>query len=131
MRRIYLLSILFLLVVIKQHLGYTTICRNSNASAILKTCEFSHYINAFNTYDSLYGSQDDSFNHIELSISNEKSWEFLNENIPFFECPDKVYLLLLSIVYYSECFHLASKNNVRTLSVLTIFDGGAIESISK
>ena len=52
----------------------------SGQSGILKTENFKHYIEAFNQDDRELYKQE---------IPNEKAWDFLVENIPFFECPDK------------------------------------------
>lgn len=51
-----------------------------NAQTILQPGKFSHYIETFNANDQeLYAQY----------IPNAKSWAFLSENIPLFECPDK------------------------------------------
>lgn len=48
--------------------------------ALLKTTEFKHYIDEFNSNDcELY----------KQHIPNDSAWAFLESNIPFFECPDK------------------------------------------
>lgn len=47
---------------------------------VLKFENFRHYIESFNINDTETNIQ---------AISNENAWEFLKQNIPFFECPDK------------------------------------------
>ena len=48
---------------------------------VLSALSFKHYIDEFNQNDEeLYGQL----------FSNEKAWDFLTQNIPFFDCPDKV-----------------------------------------
>ncbi|MDJ1469271.1 hypothetical protein [Xanthocytophaga flava] len=48
---------------------------------VLKKDNYKHYIEAFNKNDyELYKLGD---------FSNEKAWSFLENNIPFFDCPDK------------------------------------------
>lgn len=49
-------------------------------SQILKADSFQHYINDFNLNDEELYKQ---------HFTNKESWEFLKDNIPFFECPDK------------------------------------------
>jgi hypothetical protein len=47
---------------------------------ILKSDSFRHYVDSFNVNDNeLYKNY----------IPNEKSWEFLSDNIPLLDCPDK------------------------------------------
>lgn len=53
---------------------------NAKAQVLIKE-EYKHYIDKFNTEDNeLYRLGE---------FSNEKAWEFLAENIPFFDSPDK------------------------------------------
>src|SRR5689334_19971096 len=48
---------------------------------ILKKDNYKHYIDTFNKNDyELYKPGE---------FSNEKAWDFLEKNIPFFDCPDK------------------------------------------
>ena len=50
------------------------------APFVLRTETFKHYIDSFNANDQeLY----------PVYITNAAAWNFLKENIPFFECPDK------------------------------------------
>jgi len=54
---------------------------------ILPKSDFKHYIEKFNVQDTLNL-------HVDVvpgtkMIRNEDTWAFLEENIPFFECPDK------------------------------------------
>ena len=64
------------------------------ADFILKKADFKHYIDALNASDSNY-----HFNVIPHTsmISNEDTWNFLKDNIPFFECPDKE---IMEVYYY-------------------------------
>ncbi|MBL9137263.1 MAG: hypothetical protein JNK85_15430 [Verrucomicrobiales bacterium] len=47
--------------------------------AVLKPAAFEHYIRTFNT-------QDDEL--VRQKIPNAQAWDFLRDNIPWFECPD-------------------------------------------
>lgn len=48
---------------------------------LLSKDQYKHYVDRFNAYDNeLYRLGE---------FPNEKAWEFLSENIPFFDCPDK------------------------------------------
>lgn len=47
--------------------------------AILKPAAFAHHIENFNAFDA---------ETIPTTISNKKSWDWLQDNIPLFECPD-------------------------------------------
>ena len=50
-------------------------------SQVLKRDNYKHYIEAFNKSDyELYKLGD---------FSNDKAWDFLEKNIPIFDCPDK------------------------------------------
>jgi hypothetical protein len=54
---------------------------------VLKPESFKHYVDSFNVNDNeLYRE----------FITNDKSWVFLSENVPLFECPDK----LMEQTYY-------------------------------
>ena len=61
-------------------------CQNQNTSFLSKA-EFKHYIDTFNIQDTL-NLHFDVIPDTRM-ISNEDTWAFLKENIPFFECPDK------------------------------------------
>jgi hypothetical protein len=50
------------------------------AEPILKPASFSHYLEHFNTME------DENVTNL---ISNSDSWNWLNKEIPFFECPDR------------------------------------------
>ena len=54
---------------------------------VLRKSDFKHYIDNFNLQDTL----DLHFNAVPGTqmISNADTWDFLEANIPFFECPDK------------------------------------------
>lgn len=58
-----------------------------NIAGILQTEQFRPYIEAFNRQDEELFPQ---------HIPNAGAWEFLKDNIPFFECPDKE----LELTYY-------------------------------
>jgi hypothetical protein len=54
---------------------------------VLNPQSYKHYIDSFNADDNeLYRG----------AVSNSESWEFLSENIPFFDCPDKA----IEKIYY-------------------------------
>jgi hypothetical protein len=63
-------------------------CQNQvNHEPVLVKSEFRHYIDTFNI-------QDSQELHVDVvpgtrMIRNSETWQFLSENIPFFECPDK------------------------------------------
>ncbi len=59
----------------------------SQPNLFLNKSDFKHYIDKFNFQDTL----DLHFNAVEgtTMISNEDTWNFLEANIPFFECPDR------------------------------------------
>lgn len=59
----------------------------SSKELILKKSDFKHYIEKFNRQDTL----DLHFNAVPgtTMISNADTWNFLEANIPFFECPDQ------------------------------------------
>lgn len=59
----------------------------SEYNDFLSKSDFKHYIDLFNEQDTL----NLHFNDIPGTnmIPNEDTWAFLEENIPFFECPDK------------------------------------------
>jgi hypothetical protein len=50
------------------------------ANSVLKPASFSHYIERFN------GMEDENITNF---ISNADSWDWLSQQIPFFECPDR------------------------------------------
>lgn len=58
----------------------TTSATFADNAIVLKADSFKHYIDTFN--------EDDEELYVQ-HIPNEKAWEFLKENIPLFECPDK------------------------------------------
>ena len=59
----------------------------SSKELILKKSDFKHYIEEFNRQDTL----DLHFNAVPgtTMISNNQTWDFLEANIPFLECPDQ------------------------------------------
>ncbi len=61
--------------------------QSNKKTSILKASDFEHYVDFFNENDCELYTQ---------SISNELAWDFLKDNIPLFECPDKV----LEMIYY-------------------------------
>lgn len=58
----------------------------NNVENILRKSDFKHYIEKFNEQDTINLHVDVVPN--TKMINNEDSWDFLEENIPFFECPD-------------------------------------------
>ncbi len=48
--------------------------------SVLKPASFAHYINRFNSMED---------ENVTNFISNAESWNWLQKEIPFFECPDK------------------------------------------
>ena len=76
----YLASLLFTLITLNSF--------SQNAGElILKKSDFKHYIDKFNLQDTL----DLHFNAVPgtTMIPNSDTWNFLEANIPFFECPDQ------------------------------------------
>jgi hypothetical protein len=68
--------VLFLVLII----SYLSSHHCDEQQNVLDPLTFKHYIDEFNAYDNdLYGQH----------IPNSKAWEFLELNIPFFDCPDK------------------------------------------
>ncbi len=76
MNRIYLILIFLVLCA----------CTNETQKILVKS-DFKHYIEKFNAQDTLNLHVDVVPN--TQMIKNEDTWAFLEENIPFFECPDK------------------------------------------
>lgn len=60
--------------------GATDIQKRHDTMFILNAEAFKHYVEYFNTMEP---------ENIVNYVSNEASWEWMKENIPFFECPDK------------------------------------------
>lgn len=58
-----------------------TISYSQPGYSILKSAQYKHYIDSFNRYDNDLYPQ---------FIPNNKSWDFLQQNIPLFDCPDKM-----------------------------------------
>jgi hypothetical protein len=54
--------------------------RQRDAMFVLDADTFEHHVDLFNTME-----PENIINH----ISNDRSWAWMRENIPFFECPDK------------------------------------------
>lgn len=72
------LVVLGLLILFPEHLiGQDD---RANKGGIIKPRDFAHYIQYFNRID------DES---IQNYINNEECWDWMLENIPWFECPDK------------------------------------------
>jgi len=87
--------------------------------SVLKVQDFKYHIDKFNSDDEeLYPQY----------FTNANSWNFLVDNIPFFECPDRVGTSLIvkdliKLLQYTFQFS-------RILKELTTLDGGHIASIS-
>ncbi len=68
------------LVVLLVSVAFALSLSNTSAKSVLKTEAFKRYVDEFNADDDeLYGN----------SFPNAKAWEFLEKNIPLFECPDE------------------------------------------
>ena len=52
----------------------------AEAFTVLKPTTFAHHIESFNSFDA---------ETIPTTIANKKSWDWLQDNIPLFECPDR------------------------------------------
>lgn len=76
----YLASLLFTLI------SFNSFSQNEG-EPVLKKSDFKHYIDKFNSQDTL----NLHFNAVPgtTMIPNEDTWNFLEANIPFFECPDQ------------------------------------------
>ena len=61
-------------------------CEKNHDGFLTKT-DFKHYIEKFNEQDQ-QELQEDIIPNITM-IRNSETWQFIEENIPFFECPDK------------------------------------------
>ena len=59
----------------------------TNINSLLTKTDFNHYIDKFNKEDQKEFHED--IIPGTKMISNADTWKFLEENIPFFECPDK------------------------------------------
>ena len=64
---------------------------------MLEADSFKHYIDTFNEYD------DELF---PQHIQNEQAWEFLKDNIPLFECPDKDFELTYYLRWWTYRKHI-------------------------
>jgi len=64
---------------------------------VLKTNSFRHYVDAFNKQDEELFVQ---------HIPNAKAWEFLEANIPLFECPDKDFELTYYFRWWTYRKHI-------------------------
>ena len=63
--------------------AFVSLWLNSSAQLkplVLKQEQFKHYVDYFNTMEEP---------NIEQAIPNAKSWEWMNKNIPLFECPQQ------------------------------------------
>ena len=76
-------NLILLLFVFGFHFAFS----QSSEELILKKSNFKHYIEKFNLQDTL----DLHFNAVPgtTMIPNGETWNFLEANIPFFECPDQ------------------------------------------
>jgi len=57
-----------------------TVSAKGKSKPVLNPKSYKHYIDSFNKNDNEL---------FKGAFSNEESWKFLSENIPFFDCPDK------------------------------------------
>ncbi len=54
--------------------------RQSASTFVLDADAFKHHVDFFNTMEP---------ENIVNAIPNEQSWQWMKDNVPFFECPDK------------------------------------------
>lgn len=59
-------------------LGFTQCADEGKKGAVLRYNDFKHYVDYFNTMED---------ENIAQAIPNDKSWDWLEANIPLFECP--------------------------------------------
>ena len=78
--------------------------QNSRAAdcAILKPADFAHHVEKFNTME------DENFTN---TISNAESWNWLQKEIPFFDCPDKEVEEIYYFRWWSFRKHLVQTTN--------------------
>jgi len=65
---------------LKHLLFVTLLAPTATEAQVLNPMDFKFYIDAFNQHDNELYRQ---------AIPNSEAWAFIQENIPFFECPDK------------------------------------------
>lgn len=53
---------------------------NAQQNRVLESSDFAHYVEYFNSVDD---------EPIKNAIPNSASWDWMQENVPWFECPDK------------------------------------------
>ena len=80
------------------------VVQNSFATdfAILKPADFTHHVSRFNAME------DENFTN---TISNANSWNWLQKEIPFFECPDKEVEEIYYFRWWSFRKHLVQTTN--------------------
>lgn len=82
---------------------------NVTGHDVLNPTLYEHYISQFNADDEeLY----------QQYISNANSWNFLANNIPFFDCPDKEF----ERVYYFRWW--VYRKHIRKIDAVTVSDAG-------
>ena len=91
--------------------------------AVLKPAAFAHHIEHFNASD------DES---IPTTISNKKSWAWLQDNIPLFECPDRDVEEIYYFRWWSFRKHIkqTTKGYVITEFLPPVSHAGAFNTIS-
>ena len=65
---------------------------DANATAaFLKYDDYKHYVDYFNTMESEFATphSDHRSENIVQAIPNSKAWEWMTQNVPLFDCPDK------------------------------------------
>ena len=88
--------------------GFFLVCYLFSTSVIakdfhlLKPEAFAHHIERFNTMEN---------ENVTNFVSNAKSWEWLRENIPFFECPDREIEEIYYFRWWSFRKHLKHTTN--------------------
>ena len=87
----------------------SVIRQNLTGHDVLNATLYEHYISQFNADDEeLY----------QQHISNENSWNFLANNIPLFDCPDKEF----EKVYYFRWW--VYRKHIRKIDVEVVSDAG-------
>ena len=84
-------------------------CTHAQQEFMLKSDNFEHYADYFNSIDD---------EPIKNLISNDESWDWMQENIPLFECPDKE---IEEIYYYRWWIYRKHIKNTPSGYVITEF----------
>lgn len=97
--------------------------RPADMSHILQPSAFTHHIERFNSMEN---------ENVTNFVSNSKSWEWLQQNIPFFECPDREVEEIYYFRWWSFRKHLKQTTNgfVFTEFLIPMKHAGAHNTIS-